>query len=142
MKKITSVVMNLSNYVSLQVLRYMCYMHSIYMYLAITAESIKTFMTYYRQQFPTSSVTPKMHMLEEHLVPWLRRWKVGFGLLGEQGAESIHAYFNSLKRTYCGIPDKLKRLKQIMTEHHLHIAPDNIAVRPEIKRRKITDVEE
>lgn len=39
--------MNLSNYVSLQVLRYMCYMHSIYMYLAITAESIKTFMTYY-----------------------------------------------------------------------------------------------
>lgn len=140
MKKTTSVVMNLSNYVSL--LRYMYYMHSIYMYLAITAESIKTFMTYYRQQFPTSSVTPKMHMLEEHLVPWLRRWRVGFGLLGEQGAESIHAYFNSLKRTYCGIPDKLKRLKQIMTEHHLHIAPDNIAVRPEIKKRKITDVEE
>ena len=25
---------------------------------------------------------------------------MGFGLLSEQGAESIHAHFNSLKRTY------------------------------------------
>lgn len=33
-----------------------------------------------------------MHMLEEHVVPWLRMWHVGFGLMGEQGAESIHAY--------------------------------------------------
>ena len=56
-------------------------------------------MKYYREQFPTSTVTPKLHMLEEHIVPWLKKWKVGFGLLGEQGAESIHAHFNSLKRT-------------------------------------------
>ena len=55
---------------------------------------------YYREELPHSTVTPKLHMLEEHLVPWLQRWRVGFGLLGEQGAESIHARFNSLKRTY------------------------------------------
>ena len=91
-------------------------------------------MAYYREEFPTSTVTPK------HVVPWLRKWKVGFGLLGEQGAESIHAHFNSLKRTYCGIPDKVKRLKQIMVEHHLHIAPDNVAVRPPLK--KLTETEE
>ena len=140
MKRTTSMMTKLSDYVSLSVstLRIL----HVYTYLIITAESVKTFMSYYRQQFPMSSVTPKMHMLEEHLVPWLRRWKVGFGLLGEQGAESIHAYFNSLKRTYCGIPDRLKRLKQMMTEHHLHIAPDNIAVRPHIKKRKMTDAEE
>ena len=83
-----------------------------------------------------------MHMFDEHLVPWLRRWKVGFGLLWEQGDESIHAYFNSLKRTYCGIPDKLRCLKQTMTEHHLHITPKNIAVRPDIKKGKTTDAEE
>ena len=65
-------------------------------------------MVYYREEFPHSTVTPKLHMLEEHLVPWLQKWRVGFGLLGEQGAESIHARFNSLKRKYCGIPDKLK----------------------------------
>ena len=101
-------------------------------------------MEFYRTEFPTSTVTPKLHMLEDHVVPWLKEWKVGFGLLGEQGAESIHAHFNSLKRTYCGIPDKLKRLKQMMVEHHLHIAPDNIAARPPLKKKKLssTDSEE
>ena len=62
-------------------------------------------MACYRESFPRATVLPKMHMLEEHVVPWLRRWKVGFGIMGEQGAESIHAYFNNLARTYKGIPD-------------------------------------
>ena len=82
-------------------------------------------MAYYREQFSSSSVTPKLHMLEEHILPCIRRWGVGFGLLGEQGTESIYAYFNTIKRTYSGIPDRLRRLKQIMTEHHLHVAPVN-----------------
>ena len=77
-----------------------------------------------------------MHMLEEHVVPWLKMWHVGFGLMGEQGAESIHAYFNSLGRTYRGIPDPVQRLKQIMKEHLLHVAPANIAVKPVLKKRK------
>ena len=92
-------------------------------------------MTYYRSHF-SSSVTPKLHMLEEHVVPWIRRWGVGFGLLGEQGAESIHKYFNSLKRTYSGIPDDLQRLKQLTVEHHLHVAPANTTARPPIVKRK------
>ena len=69
---------------------------------------------------------------------------MGFGLLGEQGAESIHAYFNSLKRTYSGIPDKLQRLKQIMVEHHLHVAPANTTARPPVvkkKKRSVTSEE-
>ena len=103
--------------------------------LLSAADNIKTFMTYYRSHF-SSSVTPKLHMLEEHVVPWIRRWGVGFGLLGEQGAESIHKYFNSLKRTYSGIPDDLQRLKQMMVEHHLHVAPANTTARPPIVKRK------
>ena len=74
-------------------------------------------MAYYRAHFSSATVTPKLHMLEEHVQPWVERWGVGFGILSEQGAESIHAYFNSLKRTYSGIPDSLKRLKQMMVEH-------------------------
>ena len=32
------------------------------------------------------------------MVPWIRQWKgAGFGLMGEQGAESIHAEFNRLE---------------------------------------------
>ena len=61
--------------------------------LPFAADNIARFMAYYRSQFPTATVTPKLHMLEEH-VPWIKRWGMGFGLLGEQGAESIHAYFN------------------------------------------------
>ena len=90
-------------------------------------------------RFMTASVLPKMHMLEEHVVPWLRMWHVGFGLMGEQGAESIHKYFNSLGRTYCGIPDPVKRLKYTMKEHLLHIAPANITAKPAIKRKKLSE---
>ena len=57
-------------------------------------------MAYYQFQFPTASVTPKLHIFDEHVVPWIKTWGVGFGLLGEQGAESIHAYFNLLRHQY------------------------------------------
>jgi len=65
--------------------------------LHISEKDIKTFMAYYRATFPLATVLPKMHILEDHIVPWIRQWQVGFGFMGEQGAESIHAYFNSLK---------------------------------------------
>ncbi len=68
-----------------------------------TEDHIKKFMSYYREKFPHATVLPKMHMLEEHVVPWLKKWHVGFGLLGEQGIESIHAHFNTLGRTYRSI---------------------------------------
>ena len=57
------------------------------------------------------TVLPKMHMLEEHVLPFMRKWRIGCGFLGEQGAESIHKYFNLLERTYSSIPDRLTRLK-------------------------------
>ena len=76
-----------------------------------------------------------MHMLEEHVVPWLKKWHVGFGLLGEQGVESIHAHFNSLGRTFRSMPEEITRLRQLMREHLLHIAPENIAATPEVKKR-------
>jgi len=65
--------------------------------LHMSEKDIKTFMGYYRATFPLAMVLPKMHILEDHIVPWIRQWQIGFGFMGEQGAESIHAYFNSLK---------------------------------------------
>ena len=47
-------------------------------------------MAYYRTTFPHASVTPKLHLLEEHMMERIHKWKAGFGLIGEQGAESIH----------------------------------------------------
>ena len=68
---------------------------------------------------PNVTVTQKLHILEDHMLPWLQRWKVGFGLLEKQGAESIHAKFNTLNDNYRTILDKLNQLKQLMKEHYL-----------------------
>ena len=96
-------------------------------------------MAFYRATFPEATVTPKMHMMEYHLVPWLAKWKVGLGLMGEQGAESIHKKMNSLGHTYSTIPDGVPRLECMMKEHYLHIAPQNISLRPPIKKRKVDE---
>lgn len=99
-------------------------------------------MSFYRQNFPEATVLPKMHMLEEHVIPWLREWHVGFGLMGEQGAESIHKFFNNLGRRYCTVPRSTDSLKLMLKEHLLHIAPVNVAARPSIKKRKLSNHEE
>ena len=36
-------------------------------------------------------------------------------------------------------PDPLKKLKQMMVEHLLHIAPDNVTARPPVKKRKMEE---
>ena len=43
--------------------------------------------------------TLKMHILEDHMLEWLSMHQEDCGLMGEQGAESIHAKFNSSLRT-------------------------------------------
>lgn len=61
-------------------------------------------MAYFRENWPDSTITPKMHMLEDHAVDFIKKWKAGFGIYGEQGGESIHREFNGLNRTYCTMP--------------------------------------
>jgi len=95
------------------------------------------FMAFYRETFPQATVLPKMHIMEEHILPFMEKWNVGCGLMGEQGAESIHAYFNTLDRTYSSIPDRLTRLRQKVKEQHLHTTPANIAACPvPVKRQR------
>lgn len=51
-------------------------------------------MKFYRETFPSETVTPKLHMMEEHVVLFLRQWKNGLGMYGEKGGEGIHPEFN------------------------------------------------
>ena len=100
-------------------------------------------MAVFRETFPSATVSPKMHMLEDHALEWVNARNVGFGLLGEQGAESIHARFNSLGRTYACLPRGVERLKNIMKAHLVSIDPHNVAARPPpSKRRKKADESE
>ena len=97
---------------------------------------IDKFLEFYRESFPGATITPKLHMMEDHVVPFLQKWKRGLGLLGEQGAESIHARFNSIRTNYSNMRNKVERLECIMREHYNQLCPDNIVRLPEIKRRK------
>ena len=61
-------------------------------------------MRFYRLHFPQTSVLP---------TGWIEKWGVGLGLMGEQGAESIHTSLNNIERSY---------LNMITINHNLRMA--------------------
>ena len=44
----------------------------IIMTVSFAEDAIASFLPYYRKEFPEASTTVKLHMLEDHLVPFLR----------------------------------------------------------------------
>ncbi|KAL5477393.1 hypothetical protein EMCRGX_G024188 [Ephydatia muelleri] len=60
-------------------------------------QAIKNFFCSFDRDFKGIARTLKMHILEDHMLEWLSMHQAGFGLMGEQGAESFHAKF---LRTY------------------------------------------
>ena len=42
------------------------------------------FLHEFRASFPDASITPKMHLLEDHTLEWVRNLHLGFGFLGER----------------------------------------------------------
>jgi len=79
-----------------------------------------------------------MHILEDHAIPWLRRWHLGAGLKGEQGAESIHAHMGRLEAQCHRIVDPLDRLKYIVVEQQWESAPtlNSIKPKPRLYRKR------
>ena len=107
--------------------------------LRILEENIKCFMSTARTEVVQRSrghITPKLHLLERHVVPSMRRFGVGLGLLGEQGGEGIHAEFNTLSRTFDSVVRELDRLKMIIQQHCLTTLPQELAKVPSVLRRK------
>ena len=47
-------------------------------------QHIRQFMVLYRALSPPQPVFPKLHYLEDHVVPFIRKWRAGPGLLGEK----------------------------------------------------------
>ena len=105
-------------------------------YNACSGDNIGIFLHFYRTTFPNATITPKLHMLEEHVLPFLQKWHMGFGFHGEQGAEALHRGFNRIKASYTSIPDALKRLICVVREHHLQVSPVLVAQEPTKKKRK------
>ena len=80
-------------------------------------------MTFYRETFPDEFITPKLYLLEDHVVDFLGQWRVGFGMFGEQGADSIHAAYNNHKRVYANVHNREERLQLVTQEHHRRVRP-------------------
>ena len=62
-------------------------------------------------------------MLDDHVIPWIRQWKFGMGVMGEQWGESCHREFKRLHRVFHGIPDPLTQLTSVMKEHIIATHP-------------------
>ena len=77
-------------------------------------------------------------MLEEHTVPFLQRWHIGFGFMGEQSAdESIHNSINQLEKHYTNMPNRVKRLEVIVPQHHLAVYPPLVVKNRLLKNIKL-----
>ena len=125
-------------------------MHTVHVHVHVTCtlpfvlffcieSDIDTFLAHYRSEFPNATITPKLHIVEDHMVDFIRNWRVGTGMLGEQGAESIHTIFNQLERTYGSMKNGVERLKSMVTEHMRQTCPLLILRQPPPAKRKKTD---
>ena len=97
--------------------------------------SITTYMAIFRSAFQDVAVIPKQHILEMHCVPWIKKYKFGLGLLGEQGGELIHSSVAQLNRRSRAIRNAKARLKLIMQTQHLQCTPELLSLEPKIKTR-------
>ena len=80
-------------------------------------------MKFFNKSFPEATVPIKMHVLEDHAIPWANSTHVGFGLLGEQGAE---------------LTDIVLHLLCIVKEHLISMAPQVVTAIPTTKEKKLT----
>ena len=93
-------------------------------------------MAYFRQTWPSESITPKLHMLEHHVVPFIKKWRFGLGVYSEQGGESMHAELNNIQDTLFNHMHGTQRLRSILKEHHLRVHPLAKKMKPKIQKRK------
>ena len=102
------------------------------------SSAISNFLASCRQHVTSrrrGNITPKLHLLEAHVIECLQHFSVGLGLINEQGAESIHHAFNSLQRTYSSISNQLDRLRSCVEAHLVNTLPQTTSLIPSTKRR-------
>ena len=63
------------------------------------------------------TVTPKLHLLEQHTVSCIQHFGVCLGVLGEQGGEAIHHKFNQLKASLQNMPEDVDRLRVLVDQY-------------------------
>jgi len=94
-------------------------------------------MAYFRATWPDQSITPKLHLLEDHVLNFIENWGSSFGLYGEQGVEGLHASLNTMKIAYRSMKPATRRMHAMLSEHYMRVNPVSASYRPpEVKRVK------
>lgn len=88
----------------------------------LAEENIDSYLKFYRKHFPNKTI-PKHHILEDHAIPFILNFKIGLGLLGEQGGEAMHSEFNQLQRRAYGVKHPLNKLMVQMREQLTKSSP-------------------
>ena len=76
---------------------------------------IKSFCELFAARYPDEIVTPKLHWLYRHVIPFTRKHRT-WGMVTEQPIESIHKTFNDVFRRFRQFPDPLLRLERTCME--------------------------
>ena len=103
----------------------------------LLSADIKSFMDYLRYNWPEQRITPKLHILEDHVVDFVRKWKVGIGFYGEPGGESIHNAVNKSRRTYSTVQRDTDRLECMMKQQLLSCHPKPKTIQPKKVKRNL-----
>ena len=109
---------------------------TIFLFTVFEDTDVKTFLATVRAELPQQNITPKLHLLEDHMVPFIRKWRAGPGLLGEQGGESVHKEFVLAARHASLRQRGIDRLLAALQEQHMQVHPSNVKKAPEQKKRK------
>ena len=104
--------------------------------IATLEEDIKSYMAVLRANFPDVRITPKLHIMGDHVIHFLKRWLTGCGFYGEQGGESLHAIFNKKKKRYSSIKKDTNRLTYLMKEYLASTNPKARIIRKSHQKKK------
>ena len=114
-------------------------------HLATMSFAIKSFMEAVRATVVDNkqgNITPKLHLLEDHVLSTMKRTRCGMSLLGEQGGEAIHHAFNELNVQHNALTKPTERLLAVLRAHLLTTLPKAASLRPKIKERRRNEAED
>ena len=81
-------------------------------------------------------VTPKLHLLEDHLISSMKHFGSALGALGEQGRESTHHKFNQLRSNLQNTNKDVDRLRVLVAQYLTTTLPThNKLIVPPAKRK-------
>ena len=64
-----------------------------------------------------ANITTKLHILEVHVVPFIKQWGYGLSIFSEQGGEKLHSQFKKIEAQYSAVPKGVNKLKSMLQNH-------------------------